>query len=396
MATYPLATLAAQVSAAGITAPAYSDIYQSLQASFKAIYGTDAYIDPDSQDGQLLAVVAKAISDSNDAAIAAYNNYSPASSYGTGLSNQVKINGISRLVATKGQAVLRLVGVIGTIITEGVASDANGNRWLVPSPSVIPAAGFLDVTATAEKEGAIEAPVGSITQIVTPTLGWQTVTNISAASPGAPVENDATLRRRQTISTALPSQSVLDGIQGAIASVEGVTQVIVYENDSNTTDANTLPPHSIAAVTIGGAAADIAAAIFLKKTVGCYTYGSTVQVVADTNGIPYNIRFSYSIPVPLAMAVTIKALTGYTVAVGDKIKQALADYVNALGIGKRSDLGRLYLPAQLFGSGTDYQKFEVNAITQAIKPASPTAADIDIPWNSHATLSVADIALTVT
>lgn len=396
MATYPLATLAASVTATGITAPAYSEIYESLQASFKAIYGTDAYIDPDSQDGQLLAVFAKAISDANDAAIAAYNNYSPASSFGVGLSNQVKINGISRLVATKGQVVLRLVGVIGTTITDGIASDAAGNRWLVPSPSVIPSAGYLDVTATAENEGAIEAAPGAVTQIVTPTLGWQSVTNLSAASPGAPVETDAALRRRQTISTALPSQSVLDGIQGAIASVEGVTQVIVYENDGNATDTNGLPPHSIAAVTIGGSAADIAAAIFLKKTVGCYTYGSTVQVVTDNNGIPYNIRLSYSLPVVLSMAVTIKALTGYTTAVGDKIKQALADYVNALGIGKRSDLGRLYLPAQLFGSGTDYQKFEVNGITQAIKPGSPTAADIDIPWNSHATLAVADITLTVT
>lgn len=396
MATYPLSTLAATVTAAGITAPAYSDIYQSLQASFKAIYGTDAYIDPDSQDGQLLAVVAKAISDANDATIAAYNNYSPASSFGVGLSNQVKINGISRLVATKGQVVLRLVGVIGTTIVDGVAADASSNRWLIPSPSVIPSAGYLDVTATAEKEGAIAATPGSITQIVTPTLGWQSVTNLSAATTGAPVEIDAALRRRQTISTALPSQSVLDGIQGAIAGVEGVTQVIVYENDTNATDANGLPAHSIAAVTIGGSAADIAAALFLKKTVGCYTYGSTVQVVADTNGIPYNMRFSYSTPVPLAMAVTIKALTGYTTAVGNQIKQALADYVNALGIGKRSDLGRLYLPAQLFGSGTDYQKFEVNAITQAIKPASPTAADVDIPWNGNATLSVADITLTVT
>lgn len=395
--TYPLPTLACTVTAAGITAPSYADIYQSLQATFQLIYGSDAYIDPDSQDGQLLATFAKAVSDGNDATIAAWNNYSPASSFGEGLSNQVKINGIARLVASKGTVLLRVSGTIGTTIVDGVAGDQDGEaRWLLPSPTTIPPAGFVDVTATAESEGAVEAEAGTVTKIVTPTLGWQAVTNLTAATPGAPVETDAALRRRQTVSTALPSQSVLDGITGAIASVDGVQQVIVYENDTNATDANGLPPHSIAPVVRGGDAAAIAAAVWLKKTVGCYTYGSTVQTVTDTNGIPYSIRLSYSTPVPLALAVTVKALTGYTTATGDKIKQALADYVNALGIGKRSDLGRLYLPAQLFGSGTDYQKFEVNAILQAIKPASPAAADVDIPWNSHATLAVADIALTVT
>lgn len=395
--TYPLPTLTATVTAAGISAPSYAEIYQSLQATFQRIYGADAYIDPDSQDGQLLAIFAKAVSDGNDAIIAAYNNFSPATSFGVGLSNQVKINGIARQVPSKGQVLLRVSGTVGTIITGGVASDQEGKaRWLLPSPVIIPPAGFVDVTAVAEAEGEVEALAGTVTKIVTPTLGWQAVTNPAAASPGLPVESDATLRRRQTVSTALPSQSVLDGITGAVWAVAGVQEAIVYENDTDVADANGLPPHSIAPVVIGGAADDIAAAVFLKKTVGCYTYGSTVQTVTDTNGIPYSIRLSYSTPMPLRLAVTVKALTGYTTATGDKIKQALADYVNALGIGRRSDLGRLYLPAQLFGSGTDYQKFEVNAILQAIKPAAPAAADVDIPWNGHATLTVADITLTVT
>ena len=74
---YPLPTLAATLSATGISAPAYTDILLSLQASYGTIFGTDAYIAPDSQDGQLLAVVARAISDCNDMAIAVYNSFAP-------------------------------------------------------------------------------------------------------------------------------------------------------------------------------------------------------------------------------------------------------------------------------------------------------------------------------
>lgn len=396
MATYPLSTLGPTVDANGISAPPYSDIYQSLQATFQGIYGTDAYIDPDSQDGQLLAIFAKAQSDSNDASIAAFLSFSPATALGAALSNQVKINGIARNVPSNSQVILRVVGQVGSTIINGVATDSLQQRWALPASVTIPPAGYIDVTATATDVGALQAAINTITIIATPQLGWQTVTNPSAASAGAPVESDANLRRRQTVSTALPSQTVLDGILGAVFAVTGVTQVRIYENDTDTVDTNGQPAHSIAVMVIGGDATAIANAILLKKTPGGYTYGSTViQVTDPKSGILYNIRFTVPTPVPLSIAITIKALTGYTTSVGNQIKQSLADWINGLGIGQRSDIGRLYLPAQFFGAAGS-ETFEVNVLQQAIKPAVPAAADIDIPFNQIATLAVADVALTVT
>ena len=98
--TYPLPTLACTISAAGISAPQYSDILASLQASAQLIFGSDVYLQPDSQDGQLLAVFAQAMYDANMATIAAYNSFSPATAVGVGLSNAVRINNIKRAVAT--------------------------------------------------------------------------------------------------------------------------------------------------------------------------------------------------------------------------------------------------------------------------------------------------------
>jgi uncharacterized phage protein gp47/JayE len=390
-----LATLACIVTATGISRPSYADIYETLQANFRSIYGHDAYIDPDSQDGQLLAVVAKAIDDTNGTAVAVYNSYSPATAQGVALSNGVKINGIARAIATSSQALVRVIGAVGTVITNGVAGDTSDNRWLLPASVTIPPAGQIDVTATAEAPGSIEAEAGVITQILTPTLGWQTVSNLAAASPGAPVESDAALRQRQTDSVALPSLTVLASLTGAVAAVPGVTQVRVFENDTDDVDANGLPMHSIAVVVLGGVADAIAAAILTKKTPGAATHGTTAVSVVDPIGIPYTIRYFIPADVVIKVAVTIRTLAGYTAAVGEEIKTSLAAYINALGIGKRIDLGRLYLPAQFFGSA-DSSTFEVNTLAIAVDPGVPAAADIEIPFNSRATCDTADITLTLT
>jgi uncharacterized phage protein gp47/JayE len=390
-----LATVACTIGPNGISRPPYSDIYETFQAQFKAIYGTDAYIDPDSQDGQLLAIIAKAQDDSNAACVAAYNGYSPATAQGAGLSTAVKINGIARAVATHSQVNLTLAGTVGTVISNGVATDNQGQRWLLPASVIIGALGTAAVTATAELEGDIEAAAGTITNIATPTLGWQTVTNPSAAAPGQPVETDAKLRQRQTISVALPSRTVLDGIVGAVAAVSGVSQVRGYENDTNATDTNGIPAHSISIVCLGGASGDIANAMMLKKTPGTGTYGTTSVILTDPGGVPTTINFFVATQRRVVLSLTLKALANYVSTVGDSVKAALAAYINALGIGKKVDFGRLYVPAQLyFGPGSE--TFEVDSLTIAFFGGGLAAADLFPAFNEIATCDVADITLLVT
>ncbi len=58
-----LTTMGATVGADGISIPSYADVLLYLQNKYKSIFGGDSYIDPDSQDGQLMAEFAKAIYD---------------------------------------------------------------------------------------------------------------------------------------------------------------------------------------------------------------------------------------------------------------------------------------------------------------------------------------------
>ncbi|MCA8492548.1 baseplate J/gp47 family protein [Burkholderia arboris] len=331
--TTTLTTVAATIDANGITAPTYADVYAYLQAQYQAIYGTDVYIDPDSQDGQLLAVFAQAIADMNSTIIGAYNSFSPATAVGAALSSNVKINGIARAVASYSSADLTLVGQTGATVTNGIAKDENNNQWALPASVTIPPSGEITVTATCTTLGAITAPAGTITQIGTPSRGWQTVTNPSDAAPGAPVETDAALRARQGRSTALPSLTIIDGITGAIAAVPGVTRYVPYENDTPETDANGLPPHSIAMVVEGGDVNAIAAAIALKKTPGSPTYGTTSIVVYDRYGRPNTINFFRPTDAPITAVVNLKALKGYTNVAGQQIQDAIAAYINGIAIG---------------------------------------------------------------
>ena len=88
------------IDAAGITAPALSDIRAYFVSKYREIYGEDVYLEPDSQDGQLLDLFAVAVHDANSMAVSVFNSFSPSSAQGEGLSRVVKINGIARQSST--------------------------------------------------------------------------------------------------------------------------------------------------------------------------------------------------------------------------------------------------------------------------------------------------------
>lgn len=382
------------ISATGVTAPTFAQILAFLQTQFQAIYGADVYLGNDSQDGQFLGVLAQAISDSNAALIAAYNAFSPATAQGNSLSSVVKINGIARAVPTNSQVDVLIVGQAGAVITNGVVQDTNGNKWNLPASVVIPLAGQITVTTTAQVAGAVTAAANTVTKIVTPAFGWQTVNNPLAATAGAPVETDAALRVRQGTSVALPSQTVLEALVGTVANLPGVTRYAAYENDTNATDANGVPPHSLALVVENGTAQAIAQAISNKKSPGAGTFGTTSQTVTDVFGIPHTINFFRPTTVNITATVSIKALTGYTTAVGVSIQNAVSAFINGLAIGKSVLTTRLYVPANLSGTG-DGLTFEVLSVLISGTGGAVGAADVVIGFNQVAACAPAAITLAV-
>lgn len=328
----------------------YPTFLAFLQDEYRAIYGADVYLESDSQDGQFLAVLAKAFYDTAALGASVYNSFSPVTAQGVGLSRNVKINGIRRRSPSNSTADLLVVGQAGTVITAGIAQDALDQKWLLPPVVTIPGGGSITVTATAELVGDISAEANTIDRIFTPTLGWQTVNNPTAATVGAAVETDAELRVRQAQSTAIPSLTVLDGTIGSVANLDGVTKVKGYENDTDITDGNGIPPHSICIVTLGGDDVEIANAIALHKTPGTGTFGDTTETVYDAHGMPLDISFERPTQNIVKVQITLAAGTGWSSDFESLIQQAVADEINSIPIGDTILITKLFAPAYLIGT----------------------------------------------
>lgn len=397
MPTYPLATLGVTIDSTGISAPSFADIINSLVVSLQTIYGSDIVLIPSSQDYQFVAAQATAFNDENNATIAAYLGFQPGYAQGVNLSGLVLINGIQRQAPTNSTAPVSVFGTAGTIIAAGVVIDQNGFLWDLPPDVTIPSAGFIAVTAVCETTGAIVAPPNTITIIENNQIGWHSVTNAIAATPGAPVESDATLRQRQKISTGLAALTPLGAIAAAVANVPGVTRSKVYQNDEAFTDANGIPSHSISAVVSGGDSTAIAQVIEAKKSPGTGTYGTTSVIVFDPEGVPVNIKFFILGDVQVWISVTIKTLNGYVSSTGDALVAALVEFVNTLPIGQKLYYNWLFAPAQLDDdTNTLGQTYVVTSLFIGTAPSPSGQADIPVPFNEASATQTSQVILTVT
>ena len=356
-----ITSVAVVIDENGASAPTYNEIVEYFKAEYRSIYGEDSYLENDSQDGQWIGVQARAIHDCNTAIIETYATFSPKTAIGDALSRNVAINGISRSEFTYSYVDLKITGVAGTVITNGYAIDTNNNKWILPVKVTIPSNGIVLVSARSEKAGSVLAQISSVNKIGKLTRGWSSVTNETTSQLGMPIESDSKLRQRQALSVAIPSQSKLDGIKGAVLCIAGVSRCKTYENESDVKDLIGLPPHSVCVVVAGGDAEEIAQTMRAKKSMGCLYHGNTDVVVTDNFGDPVTVSIYRPDIVNIGFYISMIASTEYTTEIGEDIKQAIADHVNQLNIGDKILLNKIYVPAGLFGN-LDSMTYEIVSI----------------------------------
>ncbi len=393
------ATPVCQITAVGCVRPTYPDVLAYVQASYRAIYGQDIVLDAATQDGQFMALLAAGIHDANGETLAAYNAYSPSTAQGAGLSSVVKINGIRRKVATYSTADFIHVGQAFTTVTAALVTDPAGYQWAFPD-FTIPVTGQILVTGTCTTIGAIALAAGAVDtangrgSLANVQRGWQSAINPSAATVGNPVETDSQLRQRQALSTALPAQTIIEAMSGALWAVSGVSRLKVYENDTGVTDANGVPGHCLAAIIDGGDAETIAKVIAAKKSPGVGTYGDVLFTLTDAYGIPKPVRFSRPTLTPVAWYVTLRPKAGYTMDVAAQIRTALAAYTNGLGIGASQALSGGYPVANLTGQPTSVAFEIVGLIAQRADTSNDAYGDVSCAYDEALTCDPSDVVIT--
>jgi hypothetical protein len=395
--TQPVNTgTACVVTSAGIQAPTFEFVLNYFTTQFQAIYGSDTDIDPDTQDGQWLGIVASAVNDQNNATVAAYQNFSPSTAQGAGLSSVIKINNLRRGTPTFSTWQVLVAGTVESNIINGLFADNAGNQWALPASVIIPSAGQIVVTATAQTAGAINLPPQNF-RIVNPQQGWQNITSSFSSTPGEAVELDGALRIRQSQSTANATQGITAGLQGDLMALTGVTGLVIFENDTETTNSIGIPAKSIAVVINGGNAQEIAQTIYTSKGQGCGTFGNITENIIDPFGNEIAINFSQSTEVPITVAIAVLASTipggGFTSVIGDAISEAVAAFINALAPGADVYVGRLYTPANL-SVAAGGNTYTIESILLSANGSTPAQADIAIAFNQQASCTPAAVTVT--
>ena len=394
-----MAYFAPYIDETGFHYPTYQDIVDDMVAGAKSIFGQDLYLENDSADYQLISIFALKTYDTMQGMAMAYNSRSPVTAVGVGLDAVVKINGLVRKAGSRSTADVVITGTPYTQIVKGSVKDANGVVWNLPETVSIPTSGTVTVTATCSETGPVAASANEINKINTPTYGWLTVTNPAAAVPGVETETDAQLRIRQTASVAGPSQTMLAGTYAAIAAIDNVQRLAVYENDTSSGSVSAdnpygLPAHSITCVVEGGDAGTIADAILRHKGIGCYTYGDVLTTITDAGGYPNVIRFFRPTAVPIHVSIVLTPYPPeYARTMMDDVKQAVYDYLTGFDIA--ADVSVSLLAGVVAAANPDIKKpaFGVASVQIGKTAGSMAASDITIDYAEVATIDLANITV---
>jgi uncharacterized phage protein gp47/JayE len=264
------------------------------------IYGANINVASNSPDGQMVNIIAQAKLDVLEFLQAIYNSFDPDKATGVSLNARCAINGVVRnpgtltqqqVQVTTSQA-LTLPGLDLFPTAPFTVSDGNGNQYALAVTYVFSGPLTQSLLFQAVLLGPISSLPLTITTIVTTTLGVTSVTNSAGPTTlGLTEETDYALRIRRQISVSLPSKGFLQGLLGALLNTLNVTQAAVYENNTNSTDGNGIPGHSIWCIVAGGANTDVANAIYVKRNAGCGMKGSVSVNVTQVDGSIFVVQF---------------------------------------------------------------------------------------------------------
>lgn len=369
--------MANQVTADGLETNTQAELIAQFTAAFELIYGNDIDLSSSSPDGQMMMIFIQTVLDILDLITQVYNGFDPDKAVGVVLDARCAYNGIQRqagtytitpitLVTTNALS-QDLVGLDTDVDNPYTVADNEGNRWFLRETQSGLAAGSHILSFRAEFPGANLTIINTITVPVTVVLGVTSINNPSTYTTlGINEESDAELRLRRQKSVAIGSQGYPAALKAALENVSGVTSANVYENDTDATDANDVPAHSMWAVVDGSAAAaDIAEAIYTKRNMGCGMKGDETYVITQADGSPFTIKWDNVVDESLYIRLFAVSLDGTNLPNTAAILSTTSGLVNSFVPGVNEEVN-------INGLATDVQAIDVN--TLVLTPGFSVAA----------------------
>jgi len=314
------------------------ELITELEDEFRAQFGENIRVDAQSVNGQIIGVFAALLTELWEELENVYSSAYIGGATGAALDDLVALAGLSRVAATASETGLELTGTALTVVPAGslVQDSSTGTNWATLT-QVILTGGTDSVQAQAVVTGPIRANAGTIDTIVNPISGWDTVTNpldVQQADLGQDDESDASLRERFRLGFFLVMAGTVEAIRASVLRLTGVSTVNIFENTTDTTDANGLPPHSFEVIVQGGVDQDIVDTIGITKPAGIQTFGSSSGIYVDALGNPQTINFSRPVTKEIYFEVDYTPIPFQTEPdVEQQIIDAIVDHGESLSVG---------------------------------------------------------------
>ena len=310
--------MAGQISVTpdGIQVPQASEIKTTFQTIFTGSLGSDLNLDDATPQGDLINGLTEEKLLDNAQILYFLNQQNPETADGIFQDALGSIYGIQRKVATNSVVNCVCNGLAGTVL-RGVSSgnpamvqSTNGDLFQCLVGGTIPASGTITLQFAAVETGAIPVGANTLTTIYNVVNGWDSVNNPSAGTLGSEIESRADFEARRKKSLALNATGSLGSVYSHVQEVEGVTDVFVWENDTNasvTYRGITLGAHSIYICENGASdASELAEAIYNSKSAGCDTNGTnTCSFTEPMTGVTYSYNYYTSTNTPIYIQINI-------------------------------------------------------------------------------------------
>jgi baseplate J-like protein len=303
-----------QFTATGFVAPDETAIVTGLNADYAAAFNGNLNTDPSTPQGQLITSTAAMLGDTYDQEALLFNSVDPAYAFGRMQDAIARIYFLERNPAQSTVLDINCIGAVGVVIPVGASlQDPAGNLYLCNEAGIIPSSGTVTLTFAS----AILAPIPvPLTVSIYQTIPQWNAATVAGGVVGNLAESRAAFETRREASVAANGAGFLPAISGAISKVPGVIDWYATENDTAspaTIGGVTVAANSLYVAVSGGAAADVAQAIWTKKNPGCAYNGSTTYSIYDTNSGysppypgPYVVSWVTPIGVATSFSVTLK------------------------------------------------------------------------------------------
>lgn len=240
--------------------------------------------------------------------------------------------------------------------------------------------------------GDRELAENTLNIISTPILGWDSVNNPSAGVTGSNEETDDELRERFRQNKFTTAQNISDALYSDLVDIDGVSRVIIYDNNTDVTDAvHDIPPHSFKVLILGGDNTTIAQAIWKNQPLGIASTGDEEVEIQDSQGVDQLIYFQRPTAVPVYITMDISPITSDSLPADYQttIKASLIEYFDTLSLNAEVIYSRLYTPINQTSG------FMINELFIGKTPSPTGTVNLTFDYDEYPTIDSSNIIITV-